>query len=46
MNTNRNEELKRLISECLPERPDSYPIQQLFDQFPTTVELMTYQSSS
>jgi DNA repair protein RadC len=24
----------------LRERPDSYPIQQLFDQFPTTVELM------
>ncbi|RJE88705.1 hypothetical protein D3P07_12005 [Paenibacillus sp. 1011MAR3C5] len=34
------EELKKLISECLRERPDSYPIQQLFDQFPTTTELM------
>lgn len=40
MNTNRNEELKKLISECLRQHPDSYPIQQLFDQFPTTVELM------
>lgn len=40
MNSNHNEELKRLISECLRERSDSYTIQQLFDQFPTTTELM------
>jgi DNA repair protein RadC len=37
---NRNEELKKLISECLRERPDSYPIQQLLDQFPTAAALM------
>lgn len=37
---NRNEEFKKLISECLRERPDSYPIQQLLNQFPTTAELM------
>ncbi|MEC0373566.1 RadC family protein [Paenibacillus chibensis] len=36
----RNEELKRLVSESLRERPNSYIIQQLFDQFPTTAELM------
>ncbi|OUS76587.1 hypothetical protein B1748_10835 [Paenibacillus sp. MY03] len=40
MNNYRNEELKRLISESLRERPDSYLIQQLFEQFPTTTELM------
>jgi DNA repair protein RadC len=40
MNDYRNEELKRLISESLRERPDSYLIQQLFEQFPTTTELM------
>jgi len=40
MNDYYNEELKRLISESLRERPDSYLIQQLFDQFPTTTELM------
>ncbi|MBE1441279.1 JAB domain-containing protein [Paenibacillus sp. OAS669] len=37
---NRNEELKKLISECLREGADSYPIQQLLDQFPTTAELV------
>jgi hypothetical protein len=40
MNNYRNEELKRLISEFLRDRPDSYPIQQLFEQFPTTTELI------
>ncbi|OPH60300.1 hypothetical protein BC351_17535 [Paenibacillus ferrarius] len=40
MNDYRNEELKRLISESLRERPNSYLIQQLMEQFPTTTELM------
>ncbi|ASA23374.1 RadC family protein [Paenibacillus donghaensis] len=40
MNHHNNEELKKLISESLRERPDSYPIQQLFEEFPTTSELM------
>lgn len=40
MNDYRNEELKRLISESLKERPDSYLMQQLFEQFPTKTELM------
>ncbi|WP_285889809.1 hypothetical protein [Paenibacillus macerans] len=40
MNDYRNEKLKRLLSECLHERPVSYPIHQLFEQFPTTTELM------
>ena len=40
MNDYRNEELKKLISESLRERPDSYLIQQLFEQLPTTTELM------
>lgn len=31
MNDYHNEELKRLISESLRERPDSYLIQQLFE---------------
>ncbi|MEK3879193.1 RadC family protein [Paenibacillus sp. FSL M7-0420] len=40
MNHNYSEELKKLISESLRERPDSYPIQQIFAEFPTTTELM------
>lgn len=40
MNQYRNEELKKLISESLRERQDSYVIQELFQQFPTTTELM------
>jgi DNA repair protein RadC len=40
MNEYHNDKLKRLISESLRERPDSYPIQQLFEQFPTTAELV------
>jgi len=40
MNQYRIEEMKRLISESLSERPDSYTIQQLFEHFPTTTELM------
>ncbi|NOU99789.1 RadC family protein [Paenibacillus planticolens] len=40
MNDYHNEELKRLISESLRERPDSYLIQQLFERFPTKAELM------
>jgi len=40
MNDYYNDELKRLISESLREQPDSYLIQQLFDQFPTTTALM------
>lgn len=40
MGAYHNEELKKLISESLRERVDSYTIQQLFDQFPTTIELM------
>lgn len=40
MNTHYNEELKKLISESLREKPDSYTIQQLFEEFPTTTELM------
>lgn len=43
---NRNEELKQLISESLRERPNSYLIQQLFDQFPTTAELMEVTQNS
>ncbi|WP_340010970.1 DNA repair protein RadC [Paenibacillus sp. FSL H7-0690] len=40
MNHHNNEELKKLISESLRERPDSYAIQRLFQEFPTTTELM------
>jgi DNA repair protein RadC len=40
MNQYPTEELNRLISESLRERPDSYTIQQLFEQFPTTTELI------
>ncbi|WP_261807726.1 JAB domain-containing protein [Paenibacillus sp. N3.4] len=40
MNDYHKEELKRLISESLRERPDSYLIQQLFERFPTKAELM------
>ncbi|OBR66496.1 hypothetical protein A7K91_03360 [Paenibacillus oryzae] len=36
----QREELKMLISKVLRERAESYPIQQLLDQFPTTAELM------
>jgi DNA repair protein RadC len=40
MNNYRKDDLKRLLSESLRERPDSYTIQQLFEQFPTTTELV------
>ncbi|MET3290923.1 UNVERIFIED_CONTAM: DNA repair protein RadC [Brevibacillus sp. OAP136] len=40
MNEYRKEELKRLLSESLRERQDSYVIQELFHQFPTTTELL------
>lgn len=40
MNNYRNEDLKKLISESLRERQDSYIMQELFQQFPTTIELM------
>lgn len=40
INDYHNEELKRLISESLRERSDSYLIQQLFERFPTKTELM------
>lgn len=40
MNQNRNEELKKLISESLREQSNSYHVQQLFEQFPTTSELL------
>lgn len=40
MNEYRKEELKKLISESLRERQDSYVIQELFEQFPTITELM------
>lgn len=40
MNNYQKEDLKRLLSESLRERPDSYTIQQLFEQFPTTTELV------
>lgn len=40
MNDYRKEELKRLLSESLRERQDSYVIQELFQQFPTITELM------
>ncbi|MEK3885679.1 DNA repair protein RadC [Paenibacillus sp. PL2-23] len=37
---NRKDDLINLISEVLRERADSYPIQQLLNQFPTIAELM------
>lgn len=40
MNTYHNEELKRLISESLREKQGSYVLDKLFQQFPTTAELM------
>ena len=40
MNQYPKEELKRLISESLREKQDSYVIQELFQQFPTTTELL------
>ncbi|MGM0711917.1 DNA repair protein RadC [Brevibacillus parabrevis] len=40
MHDYHNQELKKLISECLRERPDSYVIHELFQQFPTRTELM------
>lgn len=40
MNQYRNEELKKLISESLREQPNSYHVLQLFEQFPTTSELL------
>lgn len=40
MNQYHKEELKRLISESLRENRDSYIIHELFQQFPTTTELL------
>lgn len=40
MNDYRKRELKRLLSESLRERQDSYVIQELFEEFPTITELM------
>jgi DNA repair protein RadC len=40
MNQYRNEELKKLISESLREQLNSYHVLQLFEQFPTTSELL------
>ncbi|WP_319800749.1 hypothetical protein [Brevibacillus borstelensis] len=40
MNEYHKEELKRLLSDSLRERPDSYVIKELFRQFPTPTELM------
>lgn len=40
MNSDQKDDFRKLISECLRERTDSYPIQQLLNQFPTTAELM------
>mgnify|MGYP001283810810 CR=1 FL=1 len=40
MNTYPPEEIKRLISESLRKKHDSYVIQELFQQFPTTTELL------
>ncbi|MBW7476702.1 hypothetical protein K0T92_18450 [Paenibacillus oenotherae] len=36
----RTEEIKRLLSESLREEQDSYAIQELFEHFPTTTELL------
>lgn len=36
----RAEEFKRLLSESLREKQDSYAIQELFEHFPTTTELL------
>ncbi|WP_231884817.1 hypothetical protein [Paenibacillus elgii] len=40
MNLHHNENLKSLLSHSLREHQDSYPIQQLLEQFPTTIELL------
>jgi len=40
MNTYTPVEIKRLISESLREKNDSYVIQELFQHFPTTTELL------
>jgi DNA repair protein RadC len=40
MHEYNNQEFKKLISECLREQPDSYVIQELFQQFPTPTEFM------
>ena len=40
MNNYQKNDLKRLLSESLREQPDSYTIQQLLEQFPTTTELV------
>lgn len=40
MNLKHNENLKSLLSQSLREQPDSYMIQRLFEQFPTTTELL------
>ncbi|KOR90567.1 RadC family protein [Paenibacillus solani] len=40
MNLQHNENLKSLMSQSLREQQDSYTIQQLFEQFPTTTELL------
>jgi DNA repair protein RadC len=42
MNQYHNDNLKKLISESLRERQDSYIIQEIFHHFPTTVELIEY----
>jgi DNA repair protein RadC len=40
MSTYHNEKLKRLISESLREKQGSYAIQELFQRFPKTAELL------
>ncbi|WP_338551893.1 hypothetical protein [Paenibacillus sp. KS-LC4] len=40
MNSQQNESLKSLLSQSLRERQDSYTIQRIFEQFPTTSELL------
>lgn len=40
MSAIQTDEIKKLISVCLSEHPDSIPIQQLFEQYPTTAALM------
>ncbi|MNB82490.1 hypothetical protein D3C81_703930 [compost metagenome] len=40
MSTFPSTEIKRLISESLREKNDSYVIQELFQHFPTTTELL------
>ncbi|MFM9329410.1 RadC family protein [Paenibacillus mesotrionivorans] len=40
MNVPHSEDLKSLLSQSLKEQQNSYTIQQLFEQFPTTTELL------